>query len=61
MEAGRGTLMSDDVFESKENNYIKQLPDEGNIPFEGSSDPRKNNQIVKIIMVFPQVGIVTYG
>ena len=53
--------MSDDVVESKENNYIKQLPDEGNIPFEGSSDPRKNNQSVKIIMVFPQVGIVTYG
>lgn len=53
--------MSDDIFKSKESNYIKQLPDEGNIPFEGGSDPRENNQIIKINMVFPQVGIVTYG
>lgn len=54
--------MSDGIFINKEEDgYLEQLPTEGNIPVERSRDPRDNNQIIKITMVFPQIGIITYG
>tara|TARA_R110002153_G_scaffold134334_4_gene283617 strand:+ start:850 stop:1011 length:162 start_codon:yes stop_codon:yes gene_type:complete len=53
--------MSDGIFLKKEDGYLEQLPTEGNVPIVRSRDPRENNQIIKITMVFPQIGIVTYG
>jgi hypothetical protein len=53
--------MSDDIFEHNKARYLKPLPSEGNIPIASSYNPRDNNQIIKINMVFPQIGIVTHG
>ena len=52
--------MSDDIFtQSQWNN--SQTSSDRNVPISKSFDSRDNNQIIKISMVFPQVGIVTHG
>ena len=52
--------MSEDIFTQGRWN-LKQSPSSKNVPIEESTDPRDNNQIIKMTMVFPQIGIVTHG
>lgn len=53
--------MADDDYNRERDPFRRESFDNLNVVNQNVSDKRDNNQIIKLAMVFPPMGIVTYG
>ena len=53
--------MSDDIYSRERDPFLGKSVNTVNVVNQNVPDKRDNNQIIKLAMVFPPMGIVTYG
>ena len=53
--------MSDDIYSRERNPFRDESADTVNVVNQNVPDKRNNNQIIKLTMVFPPIGVVTHG
>ena len=53
--------MSDEIYNRDRDPYRGEILNPVNVVNQVVPDKRNNNQIIKLAMVFPPMGIVTYG
>ncbi|MEE9402200.1 MAG: hypothetical protein V3V47_03280 [Desulfobacteria bacterium] len=53
--------MADDDYSRERDPFRRESIDNLNVVNQNVPDKRDNNQIIKLAMVFPPMGIVTYG
>lgn len=53
--------MSDEIYNRDRDPYRGEIRNPVNVVNQVVPNKRDNNQIIKLAMVFPPIGIVTYG
>ena len=53
--------MSDEIYNKDRDPYRGEISNSVNVVNQVIPDKRDNNQIIKLVMVFPPSGIVRYG
>lgn len=53
--------MSDEIYNRNRDPYRGEISNSVNVVNQVVPDKRDNNQIIKLVMVFPPSGIVRYG
>ena len=53
--------MSDEIYNKDRDPYRGEISNSVNVVNQVVPDKRNNNQIIKLVMVFPPAGIVRYG
>lgn len=53
--------MSDEIYNRDRDPYRGEISNSVNVVNKVVPDKRDNNKIIKLAMVFPPMGIVTYG